>query len=97
MDPHPLYEYRPHEFTPAEKRFLGAAGWATVEAADLVELASVVDSERPPEADRVAHLTRVLMKHGLFAQRRRALAFARAYVELADAGADFRLLVWDWE
>jgi hypothetical protein len=97
MDRAPLYEYRPHEFSAAQKRFLAAAGWATIEAADLLEVVSAMELHRPPEIERVTFLTRELLAGKLFAERRRAYAFARSYVELADSGTDFRLLVWDWE
>ncbi|HZS89740.1 MAG TPA: hypothetical protein VFE42_19905 [Chloroflexota bacterium] len=97
MNRTPLYEYKPHEFTPTQKRFLAAAGWATIEAADLLEVVSAVESQRPPEIERVTFLTRELLSRKLFAERRHAYAFARSYVELADIGTDFRLVVWDWE
>ncbi len=97
MNKRPLYEYQPHEFTPAQKRFLAAAGWASVEAADLVEAAAAIEARRPPEIERATFLTRELLAQGLFAERRRAFAFARGYIELVDAGTDFRLIVWDWE
>jgi hypothetical protein len=97
MNRAPLYEYKPHEFTPAQKRFLAAAGWAAIEAADLLEVVAAVESRRPPEIERVTYLTRELLAGKLFAERRRAYAFARSYVELAEGDTDFRLLVWDWE
>ena len=97
MDPHPLHEYIPHQFTPEQKQFLAAAGWANVEASDLVEIAAAIEAERPPREERIRFLVRELMKRRLFAQRRRALAFAQSYVTLRDAGTDFRLIVWDWE
>ena len=97
MNRRPLYEYQPHEFTPEQKRFLAAAGWASVEAGDLVEAAASIEARCPPEIERVTYLTRELLARGLFAERRRAFAFARDYANLVDAGTDFRLIVWDWE
>jgi hypothetical protein len=94
---HRLYEYKPHEFSPDEKRFLSAAGWAAIAADDLIELAAAVERERPPEIERVTFLTRELLMQKVFVERRRAYHFARAYVHLLDAGTDFRLIVWDWD
>jgi hypothetical protein len=97
MDRAPLYEYKPHEFTASQKRFLAAAGWATIEAADLLDVVAAMEAQRPPEIERVTFLTRELLAGKLFTERRRAFTFARSYVELADSDTDFRLLVWDWE
>ena len=97
MNRTPLYEYTPHEFTRAQKRFLAAAGWATIEAADLLDVVAVIESQRPPEIERVTFLTRELLARKLFAERRRAYAFAHSYAELVENGTDFRLVVWDWE
>lgn len=97
MNRPPSQGYQPPEFTDAQRRFLAAAGWAVIEAADLVELAAMLDAGRPAEIERVTYLTRELLARRLFAERRRAYAFAQSYVALVDAGTDFRLIVWDWE
>lgn len=97
MNRHPLYDYIPHEFTAPEKQFLAAAGWSSIEASDLIVIAARIEAGRPLEIERTTYLTRELLVRGLFAERRRAYAFARSYAKLIDAGVDFRLLVWDWE
>ncbi len=97
INKHRLYEYKPHEFGPDEKRFLAAAGWADIAADDLIEVAAAIERERPSEIERVTYLTRELLARKTFTERRRAYHFARAYAHLVDAGVDFRLLVWDWE
>lgn len=97
MNQHRLHEYQPYEFTPQQKRFLAAAGWAAIEAADLVDEAAAIEAGRPPEIERVTFLARELLARRLFAERRRAYAFATSYVKLVDASTDFRLIVWDWE
>ena len=97
MNRPPLFEYQPHEFSAEQKRFLAAAGWATIEAADLVEVAASIEPGRPDEIERVTYLTRELLRRRLFAERRRAYAFAQSYTALVDSGADLRLVVWDWE
>ncbi len=97
MNRHPLYEYKAHEFTADEKRFLAAAGWASIPADDLIEAAAAIEARRLPEIERVTFLTRELLAQSLFAERRRAYAFAQSYVNLVDVGTDFRLIVWDWE
>lgn len=97
MNRQPLYEYQPHEFSAEEKRLLAAAGWAAIPADDLVETATAIDATHPPEIERATYLTRELLARRLFAERRRAYAFAASYVALADAGTEFRLIVWDWE
>lgn len=97
MNKRPLFEYKPHEFKATEKRFLAVAGWATIEASDLIEEAAGIAEQCPPEIERVTFLTRELLRRGLFAERRHAYAFGSSYVELVDADTDFRLIVWDWE
>lgn len=94
---HPLYDYVPPEFTPLQLRFLSAAGWSSIEAGDLVDIAEQVLGQRPPEIERATYLTRELLRQGCFQSRRLAYSFATAYVELVDRDTDFRLLVWDWE
>ncbi len=97
INKHRLYEYKAHEFADDEKRFLSAAGWAAVAADDLVELCAELARERPLEIERVTFLTRELLARKVFTERRRAYQFARAYVTLVERGADFRLIVWDWD
>ncbi len=92
-----LYEYKAHEFSADEKRFLAAAGWAAIAADDLIELGAALERERPDEIERVTFLTRELLLRKVFSERRRAYHFAHAYVHLVDAGTDFRLIVWDWD
>lgn len=97
LNQHRLYEYKPHVFSPDEKKWLATVGWASIPADELVERASVILSDKPDEIERVTYLTRGLLDERLFPERRRAYAFAQRYVVLKDAGTDFRLLVWDWE
>lgn len=97
MNQHPLHDYQPPQFTEEQTRFLAAAGWSNMAADELVERAAALLAECPPEIERATYLTRALLAESLFAERRHAYAFAHGYIRLADAGADFRLLVWDWE
>lgn len=97
MNTDPPHEYQPPRFTAEQNRFLAAAGWSSLPTDELVERAAAIVACCPAEIERATYLTRVLLAQGLFAERRRAYAFARGYVRLAGAGADFRLLVWDWE
>lgn len=90
-------EYHPPEFSAEQRRFLAAAGWALIPADELVDRAAALVAACPPEIERATYLTGALLRAGLFAERRHAYAFATGYLRLADAGADFRLLVWDWE
>lgn len=97
INKHRLYEYKAHEFAADERRFLATAGWAAIAADDLIELAAALERDRPPEIERVTFLTRELLMRKVFTERRRAYQFARIYFALVDAGADFRLIVWDWD
>ncbi len=92
-----LFEYKAHEFTSEERRFLATVAWGSIPADELIERSVEIETTRPPEIERVTYLTRELLKQRLFPERRRAYAFAHSYVALVDIGVDFTYIVWDWE
>ncbi len=92
-----LHEYKPHVFTASQRAFLMTVGWANIPADDLVERVSHMVRDRPPEIERVTYLTRALLDAHLFAERRRAYAFARSYTDMVDTRTDLKMIVWDWE